>query len=183
MPYAEYDEDGIRMPHAWGPNAVWQDYDERYSALLHPKEGTYAQRKHEDRWNWKNIITKGLTTSPVAMRGSLRHSFYATLVIAPHTIYHQNANVQAQLELYAVENLHLPWCEMVSFCEPFVQYHDLISANLLSAFGIYSTALFLLVSMRMTGALTIQVVELRSEFSSTQIYFFSVTGTHLSPPW
>ena len=94
-------------------------------------------------------------TSPVALSGAFWHTIYAAVLITPHQIFHQSDRVKEILVADA-ENLHLPWTELVTYLEPFVQYHDMVSGQLLSAFSIYSTALFLLVSMRTTTALAFQ---------------------------
>ena len=78
---------------------------------------------------------------------------FAAVAITPHQIYHQSQEVHEQLSQFA-DNIQVPWAELVAYAAPLVQMQDAVSGELLSAFGIYSTALFLLVSMRMTTALS-----------------------------
>jgi hypothetical protein len=92
----------------------------------------------------------------MAIRGALFHGLFAIAAITPHQIYHQDQHFQEMIASFSVEQLHIPWTELVAHVEPFIKYHDLVSDQLISAFGIYSTGLFLLLSMRMSAAMNYQ---------------------------
>jgi len=158
MPHRDYDDKQRRPllmdPTTVGPSTVWESYHERYKTLSHGTSFS-EQRKSEDRWNWRILLPNFIKTSPAALSGAFWHTIYASIIIAPHQIFHQNANVKEMIAANA-ENLHLPWTELVTYVEPFVQYHDLISNDVLQVYSIYSTAIFLIVSMRLTGAINYQ---------------------------
>ena len=135
------------------PATIWDDYAARYQTLAH---GTSfeAQRTKEQRWKWNVLVPNFLNTSPVALRGAFWHALYCAVIILPHQLFHYHVDPTTVLD---VPPELLPWMtDVLTFVEPFVMSHDLVSGDLLATFSIYSTALFLIVSMRLTGAMTYQ---------------------------
>jgi hypothetical protein len=143
------------------PDENWARYDARYQAVhRHTKETSDAatwnlireQRFHEDRYHWRQILKTMLLTSPVSVARSIRHICFTTVILLPHQCFHWKDRLGELLPSDVAEKLlDMLTSPALAQC---VQYVDHNQGTLLQAFGVYSTFLFLVLSLRLTSSIT-----------------------------
>ena len=135
----------------------WQSYEERYAAIHRTTQSQWLvvqdvakQRTHEQRYAWATILRQMFRTSPVAVGASIRHMAYTSALVLPYCAFQCRESVGAllgaEVPAAVLECLSNPQLEFA------VHYLGAHQGSLISAFGVYSTALFLLLSMRLTSA-------------------------------
>ena len=136
------------------PDHNWHAYEERYAAIHRTHKNqpfvvadVIKQRTHERRYEWGTILLQTFRTSPTAVGASLRNMLYTSAIVTPYVAVQWRDSLGAlDLPPAVLDCLTHPNLEMA------VQFLDTHQGSLIAAFGVYSTALFLLLSMRLTSA-------------------------------
>jgi predicted membrane chloride channel (bestrophin family) len=136
------------------PDHNWHAYEERYSAIHRTHKDrpfvvadVIKQRTHERRYEWGTILLQTFRTSPTAVGASLRNMLYTSAIVTPYCAVQWRDSLGAlDLPPAVLDCLSHPQLEMA------VDFLNTHQGSLIAAFGVYSTALFLLLSMRLTSA-------------------------------
>jgi hypothetical protein len=135
------------------PDHNWHAYEERYSAIHRTHKDrpfvvadVIKQRTHERRYEWGTILLQTFRTSPTAVGASLRNMVYTAALTVPYCLVQWRESLGTDLPPAVLECLTNPQLQMAA------QFLDTHQGSLIAAFGVYSTALFLLLSMRLTSA-------------------------------
>ncbi len=136
------------------PDHNWHAYEERYSAIHRTHKDrpfvvadVIKQRTHERRYEWGTILLQTFRTSPTAVGASLRNMLYTSAIVTPYVAVQWRDSLGAlDLPPAVLDCLSHPQLEMA------VDFLNTHQGSLIAAFGVYSTALFLLLSMRLTSA-------------------------------
>ena len=136
------------------PDHNWHAYEERYAAIHRTHKNqpfvvgdVIKQRTHKRRYEWGTILLQTFRTSPTAVGASLRNMLYTSAIVTPYCAVQWRDSLGAlDLPPAVLDCLTHPNLEMA------VQFLDTHQGSLIAAFGVYSTALFLLLSMRLTSA-------------------------------
>ena len=135
----------------------WEDYEQRYAAVHRSKQSqrflvrdVIKQRRHEKRYNWGSILLQTFRTSPIAVTASLKHMIFAACLATPYELYQWRGELE-QLLTADVYTSIVPYLTHPTFTTA-MGYFDAHQGTLLAAFSVYSTALFLLLSLRLNSA-------------------------------
>ena len=135
------------------PDHNWHAYEERYAAIHRTHKNqpfvvadVIKQRTHERRYEWGTILLQTFRTSPTAVGASLRNMVYTSALTVPYCLVQWRESLGTDLPPAVLECLTNPQLQMAA------QFLDTHQGSLIAAFGVYSTALFLLLSMRLTSA-------------------------------